>query len=133
MLQKIKETIVNIVNTAGYEIYDNGFYKEEFPHLMIRTSNQAESYTKDLNIQVIDLIIDIFSDYSGEKEIQDIKDRITPIILNNCNTMPEVMFSSLKTFKILDDKKTGPVRKHGILVYRFIVTFPKEVENNGTN
>lgn len=133
MLTKIKESIVSLINSLGYNIDDNGFYREQFPWLMLRVSNQQESYSKDLCFQVIDFVVDIFSTYNGEKEIYDIKEKITKPIIDLGNSMPEVLFSQLRTFKILDDKATGPVRKHGILNYRFLICFgTKEDGNDGT-
>lgn len=128
MLDTIKETIVKLVTTQGYSIEDNGFYRDKFPLLMIRLSNQSELHTRDLNIQTIDFIIDIFSTYSGEKEIQDIKNNITPTILDSCNKLPGVMGSALRVFKILDDKSTGPVREHGVLNFRFVIEYPLKEE-----
>lgn len=129
MITKIKESIIELMSNLGYNVDDNGFYREEFPWLMLRISNQSESYTNDLTIQVIDFAIDIFSAYNGEKEIFEIKDNITKPILDMGNSMPEVLFSQLKTFKVLDDKSTGPIRKHGVLVYRFLITFSSKEEN----
>lgn len=119
MLEKIKETIVDLISTLGYEISDNASCRDGFPYLQIRTSNCTEAYSQDINFQTIDFIVDIFSTYNGEKEILNIKSEITPLILQKCNMMPEVTFSELRTCKILDDKTTGPIRKHGVLVYRF--------------
>ena len=121
MIEKIKETIVDLISILGYEISDNGSCQEGFPYLQIRTSNCTEAYSQDINFQTIDFIVDVFSAYNGEKEILKIKSDITLPILQECNTMPEVVFSELRMCKILDDKTTGPVRKHGVLVYRFRV------------
>lgn len=122
MFNTIKKTIKEIVNQQGYEIADNGFRRDQFPVLMLRLSNQTEAHTKDLSFEVFDFIIDVFSTYSGEKEINDIKEKITSPILDTCNALPNVMSSALRTYKILDDNSTGPVRKHGVLSYRFVVT-----------
>ena len=36
---------------------------------------------------------------------------------------PDVLFCYQKTVKILDDKSTGPVRKHGVVVYEFLLGY----------
>ena len=33
------------------------------------------------------------------------------------------MFAYQKTLKILDDKSTGPVRKHGVVTYEFLLGY----------
>jgi hypothetical protein len=39
-----------------------------------------------------------------------------------------ILYCNQKSFKILDDKSTGPVRKHGVVNYEFLLGKAKESE-----
>ena len=74
-----------------------------------------------MRVNAISLTLDIFSTYNGELEIIDIVEDITAHLNDLIKEMPELLYAYQKTFKILDDKSTGPVRKHGIVVYDFLL------------
>ena len=122
MVQKIKTKLCSLVRSLGYNITDNGAYVENFPWLMARLSNHKRVDTRDTRIDNISITIDIFSKYKGEKEILDIVENIT----NNIQTMrkenPEIMYISQASLKILDDNKTGIVKKHGVLTYHYLLS-----------
>ena len=120
MLKRIKERFYSLVKGLNYNITDNGTYSENFPWLMLRLGNATNLNTFDLRVNAISLTLDIFSTYNGELEIIDIVEDITAHLNDLIKEMPELLYAYQKTFKILDDKSTGPVRKHGIVVYDFL-------------
>ena len=131
MLTTVKTALYQLIKGLNYNISDNGAYRENFPWLMLRTSRQQVAQSFDVQYQVINLIIDIFSVYPGEKEIIDIAENITSNIQTLRLDLPEITYIEQSGLKILDDNTTGPVRKHGVLSYQFILTIGmKEVEEN---
>lgn len=133
MVQKMKTDLCSLVRELGYNITDNGAYVEKFPWLMVRLSNHSRVETFDTRIDSITLTIDIFSKYKGEKEILDIVEDITNHIQTIRKDNPEVMYIAQKSLKILDDNKTGIVKKHGVLSYQFLLSSnPEEDENDDT-
>lgn len=133
MVQKMKTELCSLVRELGYNITDNGAYVEKFPWLMVRLSNHSRVETFDTRIDGITLTIDIFSKYKGEKEILDIVEDITNHIQTIRKDNPEVMYIAQKSLKILDDNKTGIVKKHGVLSYQFLLSSnPEEDENDDT-
>lgn len=121
MLKRIKERFYSLVKGLNYNITDNGTYSENFPWLMLRLGNATNLNTFDLRVNAISLTLDIFSTYNGELEIIDIVEDITAHLNDLIKEMPELLYAYQKTFKILDDKSTGPVRKHGVVVYDFLL------------
>lgn len=133
MVQKMKTELCSLVRELGYNITDNGAYVEKFPWLMVRLGNHTRIETFDTRIDGITLTIDIFSKYKGEKEILDIVEDITNHIQKIRKDNPEVMYIAQKSLKILDDNKTGIVKKHGVLSYQFLLSSnPEEDENDDT-
>lgn len=122
MVQKIKTDLCSLVRELGYNITDNGAYVEDFPWLMARLGayNRVDAFNS--RIDIITIIIDIFSKYKGEKEIlniiEDISNNIQTLRINNNN----IIFISQRDLKILDDNKTGPVKKHGVVSYQFLLS-----------
>lgn len=136
ILYKLKTQFYSLLKELGYNITDSAEYKENFPWLMLRTDGYTAFRSFSTNISNITLTLDIFSTYCGEKEIieiaEDIESHLSELRRNN----PEVLYCYQKTMKILDDKTTGPARKHGVITYEFLmgygVGFDKEVPDNGT-
>ena len=128
MVQKIKTELCSLVRGLGYNITDNGAYVENFPWLMVRLTDHNRVETIDTRIDVITLTIDIFSKYKGEKEILDIVEDISNHIQNIRKNNIEIMFIAQKGLKILDDKSTGIVKKHGVLTYSFLLSSNQEEE-----
>lgn len=120
MLEQIKNQLCELIRSLGYSCSDNGTYEEEFPYLLIRTGNQQAYRGRDFKNEYITIIVDVFSTYNGEKEIIDINSNILNHIQSLMDTNPEITAISQSSFLIIGDKKTGPVRKHGILKYDFI-------------
>lgn len=136
MLYKLKTQFYSLLKELGYNITDSAEYKENFPWLMLRTDGYTAFRSFSTNISNVTLTLDIFSTYCGEKEIIEIAEDIESHLSELRQDNPEVLYCYQKTMKILDDKSTGPVRKHGIITYEFLmgygVGFDKEVPDDGT-
>lgn len=132
MLAKLKTQFFTLIKNLGYNITDNGEYKDNFPWLMLRTNGYQllSSYNADTATAI--LVLDIFSTYSGEKEVIEIVENINNAISNLKNENSNILFGCQKTLKILDDKSTGPVRKHGVVVYEFLLGQGYEEAENDT-
>lgn len=128
MLKRIKQEMVSLIKELGYNITDNSVYVEDFPWLMLRTSNYQRLDSLDVKVENITFTIDIFSKYTGEQEIIDIAQDITNNLYKIKEQVPAVMFAYQKSCRILDDKSTGPVRKHGVINYQFLLTSGLEEE-----
>lgn len=133
MLQELKESFLELIKGLGYNITDNGRYKEEFPWLMLKTSNRQWYASRDIQFESVSFVVDIFSTYTGEKEIVDISENIIEGVKEWRWTVPFVTSVSLRGMRIIDDKETGPVRKHGILTFSFLLTTGLEDYDEETN
>ena len=123
MLSEVKTQFYSLLKEMGYNITDNGEYRNNFPWLMLRTNGYSSVNSFNTNVSGITLTLDIFSSYSGEKEIIDIVENIEPRLAELRAANPNILFCYQKTMKILDDKSTGPVRKHGVVVYEFLTGY----------
>lgn len=130
MLTAIKEQFYNLLKSLGYKVTDNGTYKEDFPWLMLTTGNYQSSVSLDIRYDVITLKLDIFSTYNGEKEIIQISENIVNHLQDLRKNNPDITAITQKKMTIIGDKETGPVRKHGILTYQFLVTSGLDLEDN---
>lgn len=130
MVQKIKTDLCELVRGLGYNITDNGAYVENFPWLMVRTNFVKYNNMYNAFESNVDLIIDIFSKYKGEKEILDIIENITNHIQELKKNNSNIIYISQKDLKIVDDNATGPVKKHGILTYSFLLSNIREEDEN---
>ena len=130
MLTAIKEQFYNLLKSLGYKVTDNGTYKEDFPWLMLTTGNYQSSVSLDIRYDVITLKLDIFSTYNGEKEIIQISENIVNHLQELRRNNPDITAITQKKMTIIGDKETGPVRKHGILTYQFLVTSGLDLEDN---
>lgn len=123
MLANLKTQFYSLIKGLGYNITDNAEYKEQFPWLMLRTNGYRTMNSFNVNISSAVLVLDIFSAYSGEKEIIEIVENIGEHLKELQDNNPDIMFAYQKTLKILDDKSTGPVRKHGVVIYEFLLGY----------
>ena len=130
MLTVIKEQFYNLLKSLGYKVTDNGTYKEDFPWLMLTTGNYQSSVSLDIRYDIITLKLDIFSTYNGEKEIIQISENIVNHLQDLRKNNPDITAITQKKMTIIGDKETGPVRKHGILTYQFLVTSGLDLEDN---
>lgn len=122
MVQQLKTDLCSLVRQLGYNITDNGAYVENFPWLMVRLGSHNKEVAATTQTDSITLIIDIFSKYKGEKEILDIVENITDHIMEMRDINPKIIYITQKDLKILDDRATGPVKKHGVLYYSFLLS-----------
>ena len=134
MLAQLKSQFYSLIKEKGYNITDNAEYREKFPWLMLRTNGYQVLNSFNMKMSNATLVLDILSQYSGEKEIIEIVEDIQELLTELQNANPAILFAYQKSLKILDDKATGPVRKHGVVVYEFLMAhgleMPEEVPPN---
>lgn len=130
MVQKIKTDLCSLVRKLGYNIADNGAYSDSLPRLQTRLGAYNRMDAFDTRIDNIKIVIDIFSKYKGEKEILDIAENITNHIQELKSDNSNIIYIMQKDLKILDDNSTGPIKKHGVLIYLFLLS--SNVEEEGT-
>ena len=123
MLEKLKTDFYTMLVELGFNISDNRNFEEgNSPWMILRTNGYQRVQSFGLSASKITLVLDIFSQYNGEREIIKVVDKIAenlePFILQHS----EVFYCFQKTVKILDDKTTGPVRKHGVVSYEFLMS-----------
>lgn len=121
MIINLKEKFYKLIKSLGYNITDNGRYVEDFPWLMLRLTDSEFIQSFDISAYQVVFTLDIFSTYAGEKEIMEIVEEINSHLQQFQNENPEILFAYQKMFKIMDDKATGPVKKHGIINYEFVL------------
>lgn len=124
MISDIKTNFYNILaNELEYNVTDNPYNNEEksFPCVFLTLQNTHRARLKDTYIYTIKFKIDIFSDYNGEKEILDMEQAI----FEKSEKLYEnsyVSYLEESAFRIIDDKSTGVLRKHGIISYTIYST-----------
>lgn len=124
----IKQQVYGIVKNAAIPVYDNphpaaALHKQTFPYCILRQITKDKKNFKNFFECYWHLKIDVFSNYKGDKEINDYYDLIEQQLLNFRNTTSQIM--NIETnLVILDDKELGTVQKHGIIT---IKVFTQEV------
>lgn len=118
MVSQVKTQLYQILKDLNYNVTDNPYGEEtkSFPYVLLTLSNTRRDKRKDAYLFSIKFKIDIFSDYNGEKEILDMEEEI----FNNIDKLYEnefVTYVRESAFRIIDDKSTGVLRKHGIINY----------------
>lgn len=122
MLEKLKIDFYNLIAGLGFSISDTRNYEDnKSPWLMLRTGGYQRSHSLDVKTSKITLVLDIFSQYNGEREIIQAVEKIADNIDGFISSHPEILVCQQKTMRILDDKATGPVRKHGVVSYEFLL------------
>lgn len=119
MFETIKQKFFAYLSELGYNVGDNWVMRDQFPHLNLRVNGGSFSPTRGAREANLTLTVDIFSTYPGEKEVLQIIEYINDHLLDFVDANPEIIHVNLSNFIILDDKETGPVRKHGVASYRF--------------
>lgn len=122
MLLEIKQEIFNMLqNELGYRVTDNPYQQELeeiFPTVFFTLSNANRVNVKNNGfICNFTFKIDIFSEYNGEKEIILMEEDIAALIPDLMERFEYIVGVSENSFKILDDKSTSVVRKHGVILY----------------
>ena len=124
MISEIKTLFYNILaNELEYNVTDNPYNNEEkiFPYVFLTLQDTRRAKLKNSYLFAIKFKIDIFSSYNGEKEILDMEQAI----FEKSDELYENEFVSYLEetgFRIIDDKSTGVVRKHGIITYTIYST-----------
>ena len=132
MLAQTKERFYQFLKKLGYNVTDNGTYREAFPWLMLRTGSAQVLKSHDLDMTDVRLIVDIFSTYNGEKEILDIVDNINHHVRALIDEYDDLQFCYMRSLRIIDDKETGPCRKHGVVTFSFIMIREDDGDGNNT-
>lgn len=132
IVTELKKKFYDILTNLNYEVADN---KESisddtpFPHILLRMNMGSRDRIKNVTINRIRFTIDIFSEYNGEAEILDIEQKIFDAT-KELYDIKNVVYVQESSFRILDDKSTGVVMKHGILNYMVILGgLEQEVED----
>lgn len=122
MISYLKTQIKECVEELGYQIRDNNTYSNTYPMITLRLSNANREQKNHVVLQKVVYVIDIFSTYNGEKEILDINDKINEKLFMLPQRNKHITAMKQQNCLILDDKETGVVRKHGVLIYEFLLT-----------
>lgn len=122
MFQEIKKSFYELVKELGYNVSDNSTYRDQFPWLMVRTAGASSAHALDVRIDSYSIALDVFSTHNGEQEVLNIIEHINSQLPMMMSQFPQIQFVELSKLKILDDTSTGPVRKHGVAVFRFILS-----------
>ena len=137
MISEIKTKFFDILsNELGYNVVDNPERGNDFPCVLLKMGNTTRDlFHNNFRFQ-IKFKIDIFSNYDGEKEILEMEEAIFAAAQALYDVVG-VTYVRQSDFRILDDKSTSVVRKHGIITYTIVSTgMVEEVEdeqNDSTN
>ena len=122
MLTTIKKQFYNLLTKdLKYTVADNPYATKErtFPYVMLTLQDTRRDKHKNSYMYTIKFKIDIFSAYSGEEEILKMEEEI----FDKSNQLYEnefVTYVRQSAFRILDDKSTGALRKHGVITYTIL-------------
>ena len=122
MISYLKTQIKECIDALGYHVRDNNTYSNTYPMITLRLSNANREQKNHVVLQKVVYVIDIFSTYNGEKEIFDINDKINEKLFMLPQRNKHIASMKQQNCLILDDKETGVVRKHGVLIYEFLLT-----------
>lgn len=124
MINKIKDKLFEVLSSNyGNQIVDNAAAVEEgeYPRIQIRLSTVTRDKYQGTFQYTIRYQVHIFSDYDGEKEILNMESEIFDM-LEQFYEIDGVTYARESGFRILDDKSTGVIRKHGIISLTFYCT-----------
>lgn len=117
MVAKLKKQFYDILSSLKYEVTDNNYDMiQTFPFVRLTLYDVKRIMYKNAYNYTIKFKIDIFSDYDGESEILNMEENIfehSSVLYDN----DFVTYVQQSSFRITDDKSTGVVRKHGIIIY----------------
>ena len=134
MLEKLKTDFYGMIAGLGFNVSDNRKFDEgNSPWLILRTNGYEKTHSFQLDVARIILVLDIFSKYNGEREIIQAIEKIADNLNDFLFQHPDILYCQQKNVKILDDKLTGPVRKHGVITYEFLLSENKTVEEDVEN
>lgn len=130
MISEIKTKFFDILsNELGYNVVDNPERGSDFPCVFLKMGNTTRDlFHNNFRFQ-IKFKIDIFSNYDGEKEILEMEEAIFAAAQALYDVIG-VTYVRQSDFRILDDKSTSVVRKHGVITYTIVSTgMVEEVED----
>ena len=132
MIQDIKKQIYDILTKdLKYNVMDNPYDKKAtrtFPYCILNLQELTRDMFKTGYHYNFRYTIDIFSDYEGEAEILEMEQAIFEA-LQKLYDNNYVTYLRESGFRIMDDKSTGVVRKHGIITYSILCLGGIEVVN----
>lgn len=121
MVEQLKQVFYTALSENNIDLRDTKNFAEAFPQVFLRTSNIKRIYYQGVSAINVSFTLDLFSKYSGEKEILDLEQQISTIARNLVDTNDFIMGMGLRSCLIQDDDSTGINIKHGILIYDFVL------------
>ena len=121
MVERLKQVFCTALSENNIDLRDTKNFAEAFPQVFLRTSNIKRVYYQGVSAINVSFTLDLFSKYSGEKEILDLEQEISTIARNLVDTNDFIMGMGLRSCLIQDDDSTGINIKHGILIYDFVL------------
>ena len=121
MVERLKQVFCTALSENNIDLRDTKNFAEAFPQVFLRTSNIKRIYYQGISAINVSFTLDLFSKYSGEKEILDLEQQISTIARNLVDTNDFIMGMGLRSCLIQDDDSTGINIKHGILIYDFVL------------
>ena len=121
MVERLKQAFYTALSENNIDLRDTKNFAEAFPQVFLRTSNIKRVYYQGVSAINVSFTLDLFSKYSGEKEILDLEQQISTIARNLVDTNDFIMGMGLRSCLIQDDDSTGINIKHGILIYDFVL------------
>lgn len=121
MVEQLKQVFCTALSENNIDLRDTKNFAEVFPQVFLRTSNIKRIYYQGISAINVSFTLDLFSKYSGEKEILDLEQEISTIARNLVDTNDFIMGMGLRSCLIQDDDSTGINIKHGILIYDFVL------------
>lgn len=121
MVERLKQVFCTALSENNIDLRDTKNFAEAFPQVFLRTSNIKRIYYQGVSAINVSFTLDLFSKYSGEKEILDLEQQISTIARNLVDANDFIMGMGLRSCLIQDDDSTGINIKHGILIYDFVL------------
>ena len=121
MVERLKQVFYTALSENNIDLRDTKNFAEVFPQVFLRTSNIKRIYYQGISAINVSFTLDLFSKYSGEKEILDLEQQISTIARNLVDANNFIMGMGLRSCLIQDDDSTGINIKHGILIYDFVL------------
>lgn len=121
MVEQLKQVFYTALSENNIDLRDTKNFAEVFPQVFLRTSNIKRIYYQGVSAINVSFTLDLFSKYSGEKEILDLEQQISTIARNLVDANDFIMGMGLRSCLIQDDNSTGINIKHGILIYDFVL------------
>lgn len=123
MLIELKEKLFDILhNTLNYNVEDTAYGVGDdivYPFVLLETSKSSKDNFNNSFKYLYSFNIHVFSNYNGEKEVVNIETEIYNA-LNALYELDGVIYFRERSFRIIDDKSTQTIKKHGIITIDII-------------